>query len=130
MQQMQQMQQYQMMMNMMNQTNQSQTQSQSQSQSQSQPQSNDGKPSGGKSVIFRKSGEGQQGPPIMVQCMDNERISEVIQKYRNKANDQDESKKFIFNAKQLNPSLTVAEAGLTDNANIFVVTTRGVKGAY
>jgi len=27
-------------------------------------------------------------------------------------------------------SLTVGEAGLTDNANIFVVTTRGVKGAY
>ena len=88
------------------------------------------KPTGGKCVIFRKSGEGQQGPPIMIQCMDNDKISDVIQRYRTKSSDTDTSKKFIFNAKQLNPALSVAEAGLTDNANIFVVTTRGVEGAY
>ena len=88
------------------------------------------KPTGGKCVIFRKSGEGQQGPPIMIQCLDSDKISELIQRYRTKANDTDDSKKFIFNAKQLNTTLTVGEAGITDNANIFVVTTRGVKGAY
>ena len=66
----------------------------------------------------------------MIQCLDTDRLSEVIQRYRVKSNDNDDSKKFIFNAKQLNMSLTVGEAGLTDNANIFVVTTRGVKGAY
>ena len=107
-------------------TNQSQSQSQSQPQSQSQSST---KP-GGKCVIFRKSGEGQQGPPIMIQCLDSDKISELIQRYRTKANDTDDSKKFIFNAKQLNPQLSVGEAGITDNANIFVVTTRGVKGAY
>jgi hypothetical protein len=36
--------------------------------------------------------------------------------------------KFIFNAKNLNPNLTCAEAGLTNKANVFVVNTAGVKG--
>ena len=63
------------MMMMANQNNQSQSQSQTQSQSQSQSQTNDNKPAGGKCVIFRKSGEGQQGPPIMIQCLDTDRLS-------------------------------------------------------
>ena len=58
------------------------------------------------------------------------KISELIEKYRAKTDDHDEKKKFIFNAKQLNPSLSVSEAGLAENANIFVVATRGVQGAY
>ena len=66
----------------------------------------------------------------MIQCNDNDRLSDVIQKYRNKADDRDPTKRFIYNAKQLNTSLTVSEAGLPDNANIFVVTTKGVKGAH
>ena len=66
----------------------------------------------------------------MIQCTDNDSVGEVIRRYRIKAGDQDTSKKFIFNAKQLNESLSVAEAGLSNNANIFVVTTRGVKGAF
>ena len=99
------------------------------SQSQSQPQNQSSAKPGGKCVIFRKSGEGQQGPPIMIQCLDSDKISDLIQRYRTKSNDNDDSKKFIFNAKQLNPTLSVGEAGITDNANIFVVTTRGVKGA-
>ena len=76
---MQQMQKWQQMMMMANQNNQfqsqSQTQSQTQSQSQSQSQTNHNKPAGGKCVIFRKSGEGQQGPPIMIQCLDTDRLS-------------------------------------------------------
>ena len=99
-------------------------------QPQSQVQTNDSGARGeGISVIFRKSGEGQQGPPIIIQCTKEEKLSDVIEKYRNKSNDRDDSKKFIFNAKQLNLNITVGQAGLTDNANIFVVTTRGVKGA-
>ena len=94
----------------------------------SQPQPQAGQ---GFSVIFRASGAtGQAGAPIMVQCMPNDKVSDVIEKYRNKANDRDDTKKFIFNAKNLNASLSVAEAGLTNNANIFVVTTQGVKGAH
>ena len=37
-------------------------------------------------------------------------------------------KKFVFNAKTLNPRLTVAEAGLIENDHILVVETKGVRG--
>ena len=78
----------------------------------------------GFSVIFRASGAtGQASAPIMVQCMPDDKVSDVIEKYRNKANDRDPSKKFIFNAQSLKPSLSVAEAGISNNSNIFVVTT-------
>ena len=74
-------------------------------------------------IIFRKSGAvGQVSNPIMVQCMPDEKVSEVIEKYRNKSGDRDPTKKFIFNAHPISQTLTVAEAGLTNNANIFVVT--------
>ena len=48
----------------------------------------------------------------------------------NKTGDYDQEKKFIFNAKLLNQDLSVAEAGLHNNSNIFVVATKGIKGAY
>ena len=86
---------------------------------------------GGFSVIFRASGAtGQASAPIMVQCMPDEKVSEVIEKYRSKSGDRDPTKKFIFNSKNLAPSLSVAEAGITNNANIFVVATKGIKGAF
>ena len=95
---------------------------------QNQPQQQSG---GGFSVIFRASAEtGPASAPIMIQCTPNDKVSDIIEKYRNKANDRDETKKFIFNAKNLNASLSVAEAGITNNANIFVVATKGIKGAY
>ena len=117
------------MQNILNQGNNQNVGNQSQIQ-QNQNQLNTGRAPGGKNIFFRKNGTGEKDPPLMIQCMDNEKVSEVIKRYRTKANDHDNSKRFIFNAKQLNESLTVAEAGLTDNSNIFVVTTKGVKGAY
>ena len=66
---------------------------------------------------------------IYIQCLKSERVSDVIQRYRNKSGDFDCSKKFIFNAKQLNTSLLVCEAEITENANIFVKSTKGIKGA-
>ena len=90
--------------------------------------SNSGNNPGGISVFFRKSGTGQSDPPIMIQCTLNEKVSELIKRYRTKSNDH-QPKRFIFNAKQLNETLSCAEAGLTNNSNIFVVTTEGVKGA-
>ena len=74
----------------------------------------------GFSVIF-KSSESSDEPPVMVQCMPDEKVSEIIEKYRIKSGDHDLSKKFIYNAKVLNPNLTVSEAELTNNANILVV---------
>ncbi len=82
-------------------------------------------------VIFRACGAtGQYSAPIMFQCMPDDKVSDVIEKYRNYTGDRDLSKKFIFNAQSLKPSLSVAEAGLVNNANIFVETTKGVKKAY
>ena len=76
----------------------------------------------GFSLYFRASAAtGPTRAPIMVQCMPDEKVSDVIEKYRNYAGDRDLSKKFIFNAQSLKPSLSVAEAGITNNANIFVV---------
>ena len=71
----------------------------------------------GLSVIFRDSGA---DGPVMVQCMPDDKVSDVIKKYRNKAGDHDYTK-FIFNAKNLDPCLTVAEAGITNNTNIFPI---------
>ena len=106
------------------------------STAQAGPSSSPSAPAGqGICVIFRAGGGpggqgGQQGAPIMIQCMPDDKVASVINKYRIKTNDTDNTKKFIFNAKNLNASLSVAEAGLTNNANIFVVTTQGVKGAH
>lgn len=97
---------------------------------QPQPQKKEENPTG-MSIIFRASGAGgeQNKPPITIQCLGDEKVADIIKKYRTKANDNDDSKKFIYNAKALNVTLTAAEAGLTNNANVFVVTTKGVKGA-
>ena len=37
-------------------------------------------------------------------------------------------KKFIFNGFALNPDLTAVEAGLHNNATIYVVATKGIRG--
>jgi len=76
-------------------------------------------------VIFRAS---DIIAPVTVQCNPEEKVSDIIEKYRNKANDYDDSKKFIFNAKNLNPSLSLVEAGIKNNSNIFVCRIKGIKG--
>ena len=70
-------------------------------------------------IIFRTN----KNSPINVEYFVNEKVSDIIQRYRNKALDFDYSKKFIFNAKSINPNLSSEEAGLTNNSNIFVVKT-------
>ena len=72
----------------------------------------------GISVIFRYSSTNM--PPILIQCFPNEKVSDVIKKFRLKSGNYSKSLKFIFNAIKLNQVLTVAEAGLTNNCNIFV----------
>ena len=86
--------------------------------------------SAGINVFFRASGErAKTEGPIMIQCRLEEKVSDIIQRYRNKVGDRGQEKKFIFNAKNLSPSLSLAEAGINNNANIFVVETKGIKGA-
>ena len=75
----------------------------------------------GKHVIFRLSGQGSQGPPIMISFSGDEKVSELIQAYRTKSGDNDDTKKFVFNAKVINRNFIANEVGLTDGCNIFVI---------
>ena len=79
-------------------------------------------------IIFRRDPHEQPSPPTMIQCMPEDKVSDMIEKYRIKSGDRDTTKKFIFNAHALNPSLKLIEAGITNNANVFVVVTKGIKG--
>ena len=85
--------------------------------------------SGGINVFFRKNGENEEDTSIMVQCKTSDKMSEVIDRYRTKSLDNDPTKKFIFNAKEVIPHYTVEQQGIRNNASIFVVTTRNVRGA-
>ena len=64
----------------------------------------------------------------MIQCLPNEKVSEMIEKYRARSGDWDPTKTFTFNAKRLAPSLTLAEAGISNNANIFVSSIQDIIG--
>ncbi len=80
------------------------------------------------SVYFRAGLNGENGS-IMIQCSLDDKISDLIDRYKAKSLQDVSQKKFIFNARELKKNLKVAEAGLDDGANIFVVNTEGVKGA-
>jgi hypothetical protein len=69
------------------------------------------------SIIFRTG----NSKPTMLECEQNEIVENVIKRFREASNNRDENLKFIFNARNINQKLTVAEAGLTHNANIYVV---------
>ena len=77
------------------------------------------------SLYFKQNWEHK--PPIYIECNSKDKVSDIIEKYRNKANDYDDSKKFIFNARNLNPSLSLVEAGIKNNSNIFVCRSKGIK---
>ena len=80
------------------------------------------------SVVFRTSGLPNDLPksePIWIYDIYLEqKVSSIIEQYRNKSGDHDPFKKFIFNAKNLSLNITVAEAGIWDKANIFVICTK------
>ena len=76
-------------------------------------------------VIFRASWpDGEVVAPIYIKFKPDDKVSKIIEEYRRQSGDNDLSKKFIFNAKNLQPYLTADETGLLDNANIFVVSTK------
>ena len=77
-------------------------------------------------IVFRRSDD---NPPIRVMCDYAEKISEVIKIYFIKAGiDSKYHKyfKFIYNAKNINMDLTVAESGIANNSNIFVIKIQNV----
>ena len=58
-------------------------------------------------------------------CKRNEKVNDIIEKYREEAFDDDTNIEFIYNGKELNKlnkNLTASEAGISNNSNIFVVT--------
>ena len=73
-------------------------------------------------IFFRQSGQSTIKPnPVVINCYSNDSLLSVIEKYRIISNDRDTSKKFIYNAKRLQFDKNMAEAGITNNSNIFVV---------
>jgi hypothetical protein len=75
------------------------------------------------SIIFRRSGKNVSSsePPIMLQVDSNEKMRDIIRRYKEKSNDFDDKNKYIFNARNINLDLSASEIGLSNNANIFVV---------
>ena len=63
-----------------------------------------------------------------IKCSTDEKFKNVIQRIKNKIG-YIEKPLFIYNAKKINEDLTIAEAGITNNSNIFIVETKGIKGA-
>ena len=60
-------------------------------------------------------------------CDPNEKISSLIEKYRIKANDNNQKEKFIFNGKDLDSYKTLSEAGLYNGSRITVIDMRDIK---
>ena len=73
-------------------------------------------------VIFRKIEDNGNTFSIMVPCFADDKVDSVIDKYRNISGNKADIKQFIFNDKQLNSYLTMAEAGIGNFGNIFLYT--------
>ena len=76
-------------------------------------------------IIFKSDNSSS----ILIICDFTEKISEVIKRYFIKAGiDSKYHKyfKFIYNAKNINMDLTVAESGIANNSNIFVIKIQNV----
>ena len=79
-------------------------------------------------IIFRVSSFfGLKNNVISIQCELNQKVSEVIFKFRMKSGIIfNEGEKYIFNAKNLNGDFTLEESGLWNNCNVFVIKTKGI----
>ena len=70
-------------------------------------------------IIFKKT-IGNNVNKVNIKCFPNEKISSVINKYKDKANDFKDYD-YVFHAKKVNPDLTIEQTGLRDNEylNVF-----------
>ena len=66
---------------------------------------------------------------ISIQIHINEKVSNLIQKYKSKSCDFNNKKIFIYNAKALNPSLSCKEVRLTNNAIVHIINKKVLEGA-
>ena len=79
--------------------------------------------------LQRQTQQDDSDAGIVIQCTLDEKLSVIVDRYKNKSNDDITDKKFVYNAKNLNLTLTAAEAGLINNSIIFVLNIKNVKGA-
>ena len=74
-------------------------------------------------------GADEENGKIMIQCSMDDKIQDLIDRFKTKSQEDVSKKKFVFNARALIPTNTVRESGLVDGAKIFVLETKGIKGA-
>ena len=79
--------------------------------------------------LQRQTQQDDSNAEIVIQCTLDEKLSVIVDRYKNKSGDDITDKKFVYNAKNLNLTLTAAEAGLINNSIIFVLNIKNVKGA-
>ena len=60
---------------------------------------------------------------IIVDCSPDEKISNIIQKYRMKSGDYDTRRVFLYNAKKLEPDKTALQEGLRHSITVIVTKT-------
>ena len=73
-------------------------------------------------ITFRKTGISSSiNRPVTIKCEKNEKIRDIIKRYREKSGDNDENLKFIFNARELKLESTLEQEGLREGSYIFVV---------
>ena len=77
------------------------------------------------SIVFKKDTYRKR---TAIHCHPQEKISNVIQRYREKANDYDENR-FIFNGKDLDISSTISESKFINGHEIVVCTQGVLKGS-
>ena len=78
------------------------------------------------SVFFRQNW-GVNGV-FEIRCNLKDTVSKIIQIYQKKSGDFSLNREFMFDGKLLNPSLSLALAGIANNGTIFVSKTGAVKG--
>ena len=64
---------------------------------------------------------GYHGNLVVIQCSSDEYVSSIIERYREKSQDFDLKKIFVYNGRKLYPELTLGESDITDNATILVI---------
>ena len=68
-------------------------------------------------------------PLNIIQCTLSDKVSDIIQKYRNKTLDKETTNIFHYNGKALDLNMTADEAGLYNHAIINVINIKNVGGA-
>ena len=76
-------------------------------------------------LIFEQKAGGQT---LTIQIQPDKKVSDAINSYKNKIQYPGEMK-FIFNGQNLNPDLTLNEAGLKNGSKILVIGTKDIEGA-